>query len=52
MIKFHDNDYYNTLNKQGRLILKLNLPLPTEEDYTKGSFIRYFAKNMKILFHT
>ena len=39
-----DFSYYNLLNKQRVLTIKSTSPVPTEEDYTKGSFTRYFAK--------
>ena len=37
-------NYYNTLNQQSPLKLISNTTIPTEEDYKKGSYKRYFAK--------
>ena len=39
-----DFDYYNTLSKQGTFNIESKITIPTEEDYSKGSFTRYFAK--------
>jgi len=36
--------YYNTLNEQSPLKLNNQTTIPTEEDYKKGSYKRYFAK--------
>ena len=36
--------YYNALNKQSPMKLKNRITIPTENDYKKGSYKRYFAK--------
>ena len=36
--------YYSSLNKQEPLILESTVTYPTEKDYKKGSFTRYFAR--------
>ena len=36
--------YYNTLNEQSPLKLNSRTTTPTEKDYKKGSYKRYFAK--------
>jgi len=39
-----DFNYYNTLNRQGKLKIKSKVKTPTEEDYKAKQFTRYFAK--------
>ena len=36
--------YYSSLNKQEPLTLKSTVTYPTEKDYKKGSYTRYFAR--------
>ena len=38
--------YYNFLNKQAPMKLNSNITIPTEEDYKKRSYKRYFAKQV------
>lgn len=40
-----DIGYYNALNKQSPLTIEGEVPAPTVNDYTNGSYVRYFAKN-------
>ena len=36
--------YYNRLNKQSQLYIESQATTPTDEDYSNGSFTRYFAQ--------